>query len=230
MDGQKFDDVARLIGTATSRRAVMRTFAAIAIGVGFGARRGKASARTCRLVGEACGENADARCCTGAVCNEDQPGGGFCSCPQNLTNCRGFCVNVNTDPAACGANCEVCPDDTDCCNGTCCPAGQRCCGGVCKDLTSDHKNCGGCTQACPADLICCGSRCRLLGTDQHCGACGFACGKRRTCVEQRCDCRRGYTDCGDGHCRNLKNDPQNCGRCGRECESGRRCRNGRCRK
>jgi hypothetical protein len=181
------------------------------------------------LVGEPCGKGAKNRCCTGANCNEDQPGGGICSCPPGRTDCRGFCVDVTSDPSACGKNCAVCPDDTDCCNSVCCKEGQRCCGGACTDLTSDNTNCGGCTQECPPDLTCCDSRCRILETDRHCGACHNACPNDRTCQGGQCVCRPGYRDCGDGVCRNLKTDPQNCGACGRSCGSNQICRNGRCR-
>lgn len=227
MDGRRFDELARGIWRTASRRDGLRIAAAL---LGWKlAGRSDASARTCRLVGESCGKDAKSRCCRGAVCNEGQVGGGLCSCPQNLTNCRGFCVDIRDNRLACGADCVVCPDDTDCCEGICCKDGQRCCGGACTDLSSDSLNCGGCTQECPAGLSCCDSRCRAFTDDpRHCGACRNRCGERQTCANGQCACRRGYTDCGDGVCRNLKTDPQNCGACGRVCVNGA-CRSGRCR-
>ncbi len=230
MDDRRFDDLARGLGRLPTRRGVLRLVAAALLGPGIGGQQRHAAARTCRFVGEPCGQGTEEGCCAGAACNEDQVGGGICSCPQNLTNCHGLCVDINTNPLACGANCVVCPDDTDCCNGICCEAGQRCCAGVCTDLTSDNNNCGGCTQVCPVGLTCCDSRCRILETNQHCGFCHNVCGVRRTCLDRQCVCQRGYTDCGDGVCRNLKIDRNNCGRCGRRCAPGRRCRNGRCKK
>ncbi len=230
MDARRFDDVARLFGVTSTRRTAFRLAAATLFGIHHGASEHLAEARRCRLIGEPCGNKAKQRCCAGASCNKGAVGGGICTCAPNLTNCRGFCVDIASNPNACGANCDVCPDDTDCCNGSCCKAGQRCCGGTCTDLTSDNLNCGGCTQQCPENLTCCASRCRILNTDAHCGACGFACDARRTCVEGRCDCRPGYRDCGDGVCRNLKTDRQNCGMCGRACGGSQTCRGGRCWK
>lgn len=230
MDDRQFDELARRTARLTTRRGTFQVLAA-AFGIGLGMRGRPAAALTCHLVGEPCSGDAKSRCCAGAVCNEDQPGGGICSCPQPLTNCRGFCVDVQTNPAACGPNCQVCPDDTDCCNGVCCPAGQRCCGGTCVDLTADHNNCGGCTQQCPADLTCCDSRCRVISGDpRHCGACGHVCEANQECANSQCVCKVGYTDCGDGVCRNLKRDRKNCGRCGHACGAKEFCKNGRCRR
>src|SRR5262245_14164860 len=197
MDDQRFDDLARSAARLTTRRGTLRILA-VALGLGFGVQRRPVSARDCHLVGEPCGSDAKNRCCAGAVCNEDQPGGGICSCPQTLNNCRGICVDVQTNPVACGPSCQVCPDDADCCNGTCCPTGQRCCGGMCTDLTADNNNCGGCTQQCPAGLICCDSRCRTFDGDlRHCGSCANVCGTNQTCASGQCVCRVGYADCGD---------------------------------
>jgi hypothetical protein len=145
VDDRRFDELVRSFVRRKTRRSMLQLLAA-ALGVGFGMQRHPTIARSCHFVGESCSQDAKNRCCTGAICNEDQPGGGICSCPQTLTNCRGFCVDVRTNPLACGPLCQVCPDDTDCCNGVCCPAGQRCCGGTCIDLTADNDNCGGCTQ------------------------------------------------------------------------------------
>ena len=234
MDGSRFDALARWVGRLTTRRGALRHLSGAIVSLALGSRPGltEARKRNCRLVGEPCGKGAGkpGRCCAGAVCNEDQVGGGTCVCPQNLQECYGLCVDSASNPLACGIDCVVCADDTDCCNGICCKAGGRCCGGSCTDLTADNGNCGGCGQECPKGLTCCDSRCRLFDDDpRHCGGCNRRCGANQVCVNGRCVCRKGYGDCGDGVCRFLENDPRNCGACGRDCGPRRRCVRGRCK-
>jgi hypothetical protein len=186
-----------------------------------------ASARACRLIGERCGKQRG-HCCGDASCRKGRSGGGVCVCPQSRTNCGGFCVDITSNPNACGATCAQCPPETDCCNGVCCPEGQRCCGGICTDLTADNNNCGGCTQQCPAGLTCCDSRCRLIDSDiRHCGKCYHVCGRNQQCSNGQCVCAPG-SDCGDGICRDLQSDPLNCGVCRRQCGHGETCTRGEC--
>lgn len=234
MDGSRFDALARQIGRLATRRGAVRWLSATVVALGLRPlpEQAEGRKRDCRLVGEACGTGAGkpGRCCHGAVCNEDQIGGGICSCPHNLQECSGLCVDIASNPLACGIDCVVCAADTDCCNGICCKAGGRCCGGSCTDLSADNGNCGGCGQECPAGLTCCDSRCRAFDDDpRHCGACNTRCPDRRICSNGQCVCQPGYRDCGDGICRNLKTDPLHCGVCGRVCGPNQVCRGGRCR-
>lgn len=232
MDGSRFDALARRLGRFATRRGAVRLLSGAVIGLGSHSDHARARKRDCGLVGEPCGNGVGkpGRYCAGAVCAEGQLGGGTCACPEGLRECRGFCVDANTNRQACGPNCEVCPDEADCCNGVCCKDGQRCCEGKCTDLTADNDHCGGCGQACSEGLTCCDSRCRTFDSDpRHCGACGKRCGPHAVCANGQCVCRKGYGDCGDGACRSLLNDPRNCGACGRDCGPRRRCVRGRCK-
>jgi hypothetical protein len=233
MDESRFDALARHVGRLTTRRATLRRLSGAILALGLVSRVDPAVARKdCRLVGEPCGTGPGnpGRCCRGAVCTEGQLGGGTCVCPEHLQACRGSCVDSASNREACGPNCEICPDDADCCEGACCREGQRCCDGKCTDLTSDNDHCGGCGQFCPQGLTCCDARCRAFADDpRHCGGCGKACGENETCVNSACVCRPGYADCGDGICRSLRGDPRNCGRCDRACGFGQACRGGRCK-
>lgn len=128
MDASRFDDLTRTIGEVTTRRGALRFLSGAALGLGMGAQGPFASARACSLVGERCGKRKG-RCCGDASCRKGRSGVGVCVCPQNRTNCGGYCVDIRSNPNACGVTCAQCPPETDCCNGVCCPEGQRCCGG-----------------------------------------------------------------------------------------------------
>ncbi len=120
-------------------------------------------------------------------------------CAEGLTHC-GRCVNLQSDPAHCGAC------------GRACGAGQWCSDGSCG---------GGCTEA----RVFCADRCVDTTSDQaHCGACGRACAAGETCLTGRCtpSCEAPQTSCG-GACVLTASDPAHCGSCGRACPSGSMC-------
>jgi hypothetical protein len=232
VEDRRFDELARSVGVSRTRRGVLRAAFGAMLGGGLATIVNQVTARKrCRLVGQHCGKGKKGHCCAGATCHKGEVGGNICSCPQNLTNCRGHCVDSNSNPNACGAECAICPDDTDCCNGVCCKEGQRCCGGACTDLTADNANCGGCTQECPENLTCCDSRCRTFTEDpRHCGTCGHQCNAAQICANGQCICPQGLRDCGDGFCRDLETDLQNCGTCERACGGLHlTCEQGECR-
>jgi hypothetical protein len=113
-------------------------------------------------------------------------------CP-GATKCGDTCVNLDSDPAHCGACGTACPADGFCVSGTCmaqCPAPGVVCGGKCVDVLTDPNNCSICGMACSTDLFCSQGACKPcpLGTS--------ACGKG--------DLRR---------CVDLRSDPGNCGAC-----------------
>src|SRR5215216_1148147 len=229
MDNSRFDALTMAFSAVRSRRETARLFA-IGAAAALGLREiVPASGRVCRQVGDHCGTGIKGHCCPGTSCRKGRKGHGHCVCRPGLTECGGYCFDINSDPLGCGATCVVCPKDTDCCNGVCCPAGQRCCGGECRDLTADNHNCGGCTQECPAGLTCCDSRCRdIQGDTRHCGRCDASCATGESCVNGQCACQAPNADCGDGICRNFQSDAANCGACGVRCGLNQICRGGQC--
>lgn len=136
MDDDRFDSLARLIGSAASRRRVARAMLAVAVAgvAGFpGFLRPRDAAAACRQVGRTC-ERGD-RCCGGARCRAKR-----CRCPRGEVECGRRCINPLTDGANCG-RCGASCASGQCLHGTCtcdpfnnqCPSevdGQCSCGGV----------------------------------------------------------------------------------------------------
>lgn len=113
-------------------------------------------------------------------------------CP-GATKCGNSCVNLDSDPAHCGACETACPANGFCVAGACmaqCPAPAMVCAGKCIDVLTDPTNCSACGMACATDLFCSQGVCKAcpVGTN--------ACGKG--------DARR---------CVDLRSDPENCGAC-----------------
>ena len=73
---------------------------------------------------------------------------------QGLTDCGGYCANLTSDAANCGA------------------CGQSCNGQFCNN--------GVCQVACDPGLVACGQSCSNLLVDSlHCGDCSIACSRWR---------------------------------------------------
>jgi hypothetical protein len=99
-DDPRFDDVARAVAGATSRRQALRVLGSCLAGgiltLAGAARADAAPERRCRRVGEKCKQSTD--CCVGTCC------GGVCCADGQI--CRnGRCVDP---PPATGPNRQIC--------------------------------------------------------------------------------------------------------------------------
>lgn len=174
-------------------------------------------------------------CDPGYVCN-----GGTCSlsCPSNLVNCNGTCIDPLTNPRHCGA--------TQGCGVTGGSGGQACLAGwVC--------NSGTCLQFCAPGFVSCGGQCidpttnrSFCGATPGCGnsggSPGVPCGPGYVCSQGACvlSCPQGLIQCGNT-CIDPKKDRDHCGAtpgCGQGglgssgavCAWDQLCDNGVCKK
>lgn len=225
MHAARFDTLARLVGTRTSRR----------VAVGLAASG---------LLSIAVPEAAAARCSATRPCPACK------KCKQH--RCKPD-VAQNGDPCASGT-CQsgVCSPTTDC-SATPCSGGRECQeDGSCqcppsKPHTAPDQNCDFMCHECCIDSHCTGGRhcdidqggicvcpgklhdcegngvCWTCCTDQHCAAYGQAPGDGFICtVQHACRCQAGTSACrkGDGtgeFCADLQSDESNCGECGHPC-------------
>src|SRR5262245_21767397 len=71
------------------------------------------------------------------------------TCPPNLADCGGVCVDRTSDPANCGACAKACAEGEVCVNTACvCGPDWTVCGSSCVDTMVDLAHCGGCDNAC----------------------------------------------------------------------------------
>ncbi len=180
----------------------------------------------------------------------DQPGsegGDTTSCPAELVECDGSCVDTRSDRAHCGACDDAC-DAGELCSGgacalTCGGDTPDACASGCFDLQSNAEHCGECDNACTGGAECVDGAC-ACGADEevcddtcvdtqthasHCGDCTTQCAQAEVCVTGECttSCPTGQNAC-DSLCVDLQTDPQNCNGCGVACGDGEQCVAGSC--
>lgn len=137
MDGQRFDEVARLIGTGASRRRVLKGVLGGIAGLGGAGLARRAGAQEaqgiCAVLGAACLLDED--CCTpgaGQVACEDQtcclPEGSGCVLEGEDMCCPGFTCTLQgcvPEGGTCADEGEDCSDDN-CCGDLVCGDGDIC--------------------------------------------------------------------------------------------------------
>jgi len=189
MDGQRFDDVARLIGTGASRRSVVKGILASALGLGgVGVVRSLAGAVdapiSCMNDGdcpegticcesgnesfcvsdECCGPDDD-HCAVDEFCTDEK----ICVLLSGRDECQedSDCLEIQGEseiPAiCCGGVCaqiECCTDDED--PNARCADGTSCFEGYCDPICSSDDDCDTDTCCCP-DGTCSGDCCEATG-------------------------------------------------------------------
>jgi hypothetical protein len=146
MDGQRFDELARFLGTGRSRRQTLKFVLASLGAAAVGFRRTiDASAGVCRPETSPCVESSD--CCEPAVCTFGAcyPAGGCLSegeqC-QSDEDCCGFLRCDGTCGQACSFESEECSSSDDCCGVLVCD------GGACEYCAESGQSCGGSIGCC----------------------------------------------------------------------------------
>lgn len=216
MDGQRFDNVARLIGTGASRRRVIKGLAAGLFGLGgasfvrseVGAQQTQGE---CIFAGNSCA-NEEVPCCSGLVCAGVPP---ICADPESCSEENGPC-NTDTGPGCCkGLTCSV----TQGSNGTCVPEEPPCAGSgescnttddccdilscvdnICTEVHSCETDADCVTPAGPGlgeiccEGICVAVECCGVGDDAHCGE-DDLCNENQICEPPPSDECEVDTDC-----------------------------------
>jgi hypothetical protein len=118
MDRNHFDNLARVLGSHSSRRRFGGLLVALGIGSSVvAADAKKRRKKKCRGNKKKCGKKCilKTQCCKDADCGAGGScQGGTCQCPAGKKPCRGTCI-----------------PDADCCADGECGAGRFCAGGVC---------------------------------------------------------------------------------------------------
>ena len=189
-----------MVAAPGSRRAALRLLGGGALGALLGRIGVEGVEAACLKVPKPCA--ATKNCCQGATCvgsgrcvkNGRPTGKCRCTCPSNLTECGGRCVDTQTDEGNCGG-CGAAGSAFKC------DSGETCQNGACSG--------GGCGNPCQGRQ--CGEFPDSCGTTIDCGTCSGG----NHCVESTCTCPPGTGACGfDGVCQDFLSDMNNCGGCG----------------
>lgn len=166
------------------------------------------------------------------------------ACRSDLALCDGVCVDLENDPAHCGACGAQCASEQSCVLGAC--VGLALDGGdgdadggdagVLGDGSyadadvpprdggdgGDAGDAGGPPEGCDVGELECGETCVRPDSDpMNCGGCGIACAAGDVCAAGECTdaCRLPRMTC-DDRCIDTRSDPDHCGGCGVSCPSG----------
>jgi hypothetical protein len=213
MDGNRFDELTRALGSGRSRRGILKGLGASALAAaGVGRLAAPAAARRKRSVGNSCASNND---CASGLCVQESRTRKICRC-QSGTDC---CVsdaecddgNDCTADACVNNQCAHTPlTGTPCDDGNLCTAEDACQAGQCVgvavecppvDDCHDEGYCDVTTGQCVAG----GPNTDFQNDDFNCGSCGHNCEVEKaysTCVAGSCQCLAYAVDCVD-HCRSL---------------------------
>lgn len=174
MDSDRFDDIARTLGTRRTRRLTLgwlgRAGAGAALAViGLRPATGRAQTVKCGDQGCRCRAGLIGECVPGLVCCPDNPaapaGDGTCVAPSQCFG--GLC---NADLVACPATCTWGRNCLDCCSGHC---GQD---GLCGPSSCRRPGCDcitGSQNPCDEGLACCPTIEGLLGGPGICAPRGI---------------------------------------------------------
>jgi hypothetical protein len=202
MDGQRFDQMARWVERAVTRRSALAGMLGLAA-AGLTVTGAEAAARlTCRPVAASCLRNA--QCCSG-LCDTRRTTPrnrrNRCVCPDGTVRCGTTCADLMTDDNNCGACGHVCAGT--CVSGICTCQGISCTideAGGWEQCGIDFETCtprDSCTYEGNLSMRSCTSHADCADYAPECGVDGVECG----CVAGFGGETAGdYNDFGGGNC------------------------------
>ncbi len=119
MEGTRFDDLARRVGLAVTRRGALKMALVVAAGAGIDDASANGRSGLCRQLRKGCTRGS--QCCSGACETSRQAPRGArnrCKCPDGQGGCNGACVSFNS-VENCGACGNACGDSQICDDGVC---------------------------------------------------------------------------------------------------------------
>ena len=142
MDGKQFDDLAKALGSGTTRRLTLGALVGGALGaLGLAetaAKKKKKKKKGCKPA------------CTDCQSCKKKKKKGVCQPLANGTACTSLSGGATCQNGTC-----TCPTGQTNVIGTCtCPAGLTKCGTACVDTQTDESNCGACGTVCGTNQVC----------------------------------------------------------------------------
>lgn len=181
MDGNRFDELGRVLGGQDSRRGVFRLLSGAVIGAVLGIPAADAPAKPkkkCPKKPCPAGFLRNKSTCK-CECKRTPCRGGLefdlkscrCKCPAGMRECKDHCVAKDE----CCPGDPPCPEDPKgCCHAPgldvctidgCCREldGMKACNNFCIDTNTSNFHCGGCNLPCGASERCVGGECQPVG-------------------------------------------------------------------
>jgi hypothetical protein len=248
MDHATFDDLARRLGTTSTRRT--------GLGLALGAAGGALASffltddPGADGTGKKQKKNKSNNGNKGKKKKKKKQPRPAQPCPGTMTDCgEGVCVPDGSCcpwEKPCGEGCinaqsccphteRACPDGGCVAKDACCPIVEETCGDECCDLSELCSDDGCCPVDGTSDV--CDGKCTSLDSNEHCGACGNVCGACETCKEVNgsFDCAPpdrsapACEDCLEGEVVSATSCGTFCCGIGAECCGGGCCAAGKCR-
>ncbi len=136
MDAERFDSLATMVASLTTRRGAFALLASLGLGVLDVSDAETRKSGRCKPKCAACEK------CKKGPCRKSNSGEKTCR--------KGRCR-----PKPLGTPCPLPTGGSGSCqNGTCCPGGLTNCGGTCVNTSTDETNCGTCSAVCGATQVC----------------------------------------------------------------------------
>jgi hypothetical protein len=163
MDQRRFDPLAKIVGSWTSRRNALLLLAGVGLGDNFPVETEAASSGKCNPTCSECQGCNKGKCkkkhgkkrCKKGTC-EPLTNGTPCTSLSGGACCNGTCLDTQSDESNCGGCGTVCGTNQVCQGGTCfpkaaCPVGQT---GICTPISALCRTDCACSRSTEGNVVC----------------------------------------------------------------------------